>query len=53
MDMRKTPAYRAVEELLKAQNTHMTLKRQFEEAKLTEDIAEMKLVGPNELLRVG
>ena len=44
MDMTKTPAFRAVEELVRAQNTHMKLRREFEEAKLSEDIAEMKEV---------
>lgn len=44
MDMTKTPAFRAVEELLKAQNTHMKLRREFEEAKLSEDIVAMKEV---------
>ena len=44
MDMTKTPAFRAVEELLKAQNTHMKLRREFEEAKLSEDITAMKEV---------
>ena len=44
MDMTKTPAFRAVEELLKAQDTHMKLRREFEEAKLSEDIVAMKEV---------
>ena len=44
MDMTKTPAFRAVEELLKAQKTHMKLRREFEEAKLSEDIVAMKEV---------
>ena len=44
MDMSKTPAARAVDELLKAQHTHIKLKRQFEEAKVKEDLADMKQV---------
>lgn len=44
MDMSKTPTARAVDELLKAQRTHIKLKRKFEEAKLKEDLAEMKQV---------
>ena len=36
MDMTRSTGYRAVEELLKAQSTHMTLKRQFEEARVSE-----------------
>ena len=36
MDMTKSSGYRAVEELLKAQTTHMALRRQFEGARATE-----------------
>ena len=36
LDMSKSPGYLAVEELLKAQDTHMKLKRQFEEEKMRE-----------------
>ena len=36
MDMTKSTGYRAVEELLKAQATHMALKKQFEVARVTE-----------------
>ena len=36
MDMTKSTGFRAVEELLKAQSTHMTLKKQFEGARVTE-----------------
>ena len=36
MDMSKSTGYRAVEELLKAQSTQAALRRQFEEARLSE-----------------
>ena len=36
MDMTKSAGYRAVEELLKAQTTHMTLRKQFEGARVNE-----------------
>ena len=36
MDMTKSTGYRAVEELLKAQATHTTLRRQFEGARVNE-----------------
>ena len=36
MDMSKSTGYRAVEELLKAQSTHTSLRRQFEEARVSE-----------------
>ena len=36
MDMSKSAGFRAVEELLKAQKTHMSLRKQFEEARLSE-----------------
>lgn len=42
--MSKSAAFRAVEELLKAQKTHTKLKRQFEKSRHTEDVAEMKKV---------
>lgn len=44
MDMSKSAAFLAVEELIKAQETHMRLKRQFQEAKLEEDIKTRKEV---------
>ena len=44
MDMSKSAAFRAVEELLKAQETHTKLKRQFEKSKHTEEVTEMKKV---------
>ena len=36
MDMTKSAGYRAVEELLKAQTTHMSLRKQFEGARVNE-----------------
>ena len=46
MDMTKSTGYRAVEELLKAQATHMALKKQFEEARVTEmTLAQREVVG--------
>ena len=36
MDMSRSAGYRAVEELLKAQSTHMSLRRQYEEARQSE-----------------
>ena len=44
MDMSKSAAFLAVEELVKAQQTHMRLKRQFQEAKLEEDIKNRRQV---------
>ena len=44
MDMSKSAAFLAVEELIKAQDTHMRLKRQFQEAKMEEDIKTRKEV---------
>ena len=44
MDMSKSAAFLAVEELVKAQKTHMRLKRQFQEAKLQEDIKNRREV---------
>lgn len=44
MDMSKSAAFLAVEELVKAQKTHMRLKRQFQEAKLEEDIKSRRQV---------
>ena len=44
MDMSKSAAFRAVEELLRAQDTHMKFKRQFEESRHAEDVSEMKKV---------
>ena len=44
MDMSKSPEYLAVEELLKAQDTHMKLKRQFQETQLKEIIAKRQEV---------
>ncbi len=49
MDMSKSPGYRAVEELLKAQSTHMKLRRQFEEERLRKDLTEMKEVASQHL----
>ena len=44
LDMSKSPELLAVEELLKAQDTHMKLKRQFQEAQLKEAIAKRQEV---------
>ena len=44
MDMSKSAAFLAVEELVKAQQTHMRLKRQFQEAKMEEDIKNRRQV---------
>lgn len=44
MDMSKSTAFLAVEELVKAQETHMRLKRQFQEAQLDEDIKNRRQV---------
>ncbi len=42
--MSKSKGYLAVEELVKAQDTHMKLKRQFQEEKLQENIMKMREV---------
>ena len=44
MDMSKSAGFLAVEELVKAQETHMRLKRQFQEAQLDEDIKNRRQV---------
>ena len=44
MDMSKSAGFLAVEELVKAQETHMRLKRQFQEAQLDEDIKSRRQV---------
>eukprot|EP00731_Ephydatia_muelleri_P031656 Em0023g163a len=42
MDMTKSPGYLAAEELLRAQATHVKLSRQFQEARLKEQLADMR-----------
>ena len=44
MDMSKSAGFLAVEELVKAQETHMRLKRQFQEAQMDEDIKNRRQV---------
>ncbi len=44
LDMSKSPGFLAVEELLKAQDTHMKLKRQFQEEQVKEAIATRRQV---------
>lgn len=44
LDMSKSPGYLALEELLKAQDTHMKLKRQFQEEKIKEFIRKRREV---------
>lgn len=42
MDQKKSIAYQAMDELLKAQNTHVQLKRQFLVAKLNEELTSKR-----------
>ena len=44
MDMSKSPGYLAVEELVKAQKTHMKLQREFQQSMLEESIEERREV---------
>ena len=44
MDMSKSAGFLAVEQLVKAQETHMRLKRQFQEAQMEEDIKSRRQV---------
>lgn len=44
MDMSKSAGFLAVEELVRAQETHMRLKRQFQEAQMDEDIKNRRQV---------
>lgn len=44
LDMSKSPGFLAIEELLKAQDTHMKLKRQFQEEQIKEAIRKRREV---------
>ena len=44
LDMSRSPEFLAVEELLKAQDTHMKLKRQFQETQIKEALAKRQEV---------